>query len=465
MIGFPEQCLIAVDDADADLAERIARLVGVCAPTWQCEMRAVRAGSDDDVALLVPIANPSNLTPIRDCIAATCEQRPHTRVVAVARSLDLQQIETLLSSGASDFIADPFGSDEFKLRFRRAAGLLSLVTPPRSGHPVFANVPDLVGGSPVFMRMLADLALFAGCDADVLLLGETGTGKEVCARAIHYQSSRASRPWVAVNCGSIPTDLIESELFGHVRGAFTNAHADRSGLVREAEGGTLFLDEIDSMPLNAQCKLLRFLQDKQFRELGSSTSRQAHVRVIAASNRELRALAATGQFRQDLFFRLSVLELKLPALRDRREDIPVLAAHFLDALARGAHRASVRCAPDALRKLADYAWPGNVRELRHVLERAALLRPGQLLRADDIEIASASPDDEGEMRDSVDAMSFRAAKARVVETFERAYVERLLAQSQGNITRAALAARKDRRAFFELMRKHRIEPDAFRVPQ
>ncbi|NVH74214.1 sigma-54-dependent Fis family transcriptional regulator [Paraburkholderia sp. JPY432] len=459
MLNPCERFVITADAADAKLAARIGACVRECAPAWQGSTLPAGAISGADAAVFILICSPTNYPSVRDDISEARQARPHAQILIVARDLSWNQVGALLACGAFDFISNTFEDDEFAMRFRRAAGLLISAAPSSGSRRFFAHAPDLVGDSPAFMKALSDLALIAGCDADVLLLGETGTGKEVCARAVHYQSSRASRPWVAVNCGSIPTDLVESELFGHVRGAFTNAHVDRSGLVREAEGGTLFLDEIDAMPLNAQCKLLRFLQDKQFREVGSSTARQAHVRVIAASNRNLRELAASGQFRQDLFFRLSVLELTLPALRERRGDIPILVAYFLDDLGRRTHRAGVCCAPDALRKLADYVWPGNVRELRHVLERAALMCPRQVLRADDIKVASASPPDSGD----AEATSFRAAKARVVESFERAYLERMLAQSRGNITRAALAAQKDRRAFFELMRKHGIEPDTFRA--
>jgi two-component system response regulator GlrR len=319
------------------------------------------------------------------------------------------------------------------------------------------DLPDLIGHSPAFVEQVARLPMLARYDVGVLLLGETGTGKEVFAQAAHYLSARSGQPWVAVNCGAIPADLVEDELFGHVRGAYTHAHASRAGLIREAEGGTLFLDEIDALPPGAQVKLLRFLQDKQYRLVGSSTQVQADVRVIAASNKPLAGLAVQGTFRSDLLFRLNVITLHLPPLRDRLEDIGPLALHFLQTAARRWHRPVSGLSRAALNKLLAHRWPGNVRELKNVMERATLLGSGALLDASAIELDG---DHEAPALDGEE--SFRAAKERLVENFERAYIEQLLAHSGGNVTHAAQAAKKNRRAFFELMRKYCIEPDRFR---
>lgn len=320
-----------------------------------------------------------------------------------------------------------------------------------------ARRAGLVGASSAFVAALARLPRYAGCDAGVLILGETGTGKELCAQALHYASPREGGPFVAVNCAAIPGELVEDELFGHVRGAYTHAHAARSGLVAEAEHGTLFLDEIDALPLPAQAKLLRFLQDQQYRPVGSSQLRQAHVRVVAASNRPLDALAAQGLFRQDLLFRLNMLVLVLPPLRERVADVPALAQHFLALSARQLGHGVRGLAPAALARLMAWHWPGNVRELKHVLDRAALLAPGPELQPDDIDLgppAAAAPATVGE--------GFNAAKARAVRDFERHYIERTLAEAGGNIAQAARLARKHRRAFFELLRKHDIDATRYR---
>ncbi|MGH7619532.1 MAG: sigma-54 interaction domain-containing protein, partial [Gemmatimonadaceae bacterium] len=342
-------------------------------------------------------------------------------------------------------------------RLRRALGMISGRAPGDVREVLNPRLRDFVGSSPVFVRQVAKLPTLAGCDAGVLILGETGTGKEVCARAIHYLSARASKPWIAVNCGAIPSELIENELFGHVKGAYTTALTARTGLVREAEGGTLFLDDVDCLPLSAQAKLLRFLQEREYRAVGSNTVQQSDVRIIAASNRALSGLTARDSFRADLYFRLNVLNLTLPALRERRDDIPELTLHFMRQFAQRHGRRLEAVSPAALTKLLVYDWPGNVRELQHVIERAVLLSTSLTLTPDDVDIP-------GEVDSAPAEESFSAAKARVVQQFERGYIEHLLATCGGNITHAAKAARKHRRAFFSLMRKHGIERDQFRVP-
>ncbi len=325
---------------------------------------------------------------------------------------------------------------------------------------------QVVGHDPAFLRELAKLPVFAACDAGVLVLGETGTGKEVFAQALHRLSARAARPWVAVNCGALPTDLIESELFGHAKGAFTTALCSRAGLVSEAEGGSLFLDDVDCLPPPAQVKLLRFLQEREYRPVGSGQVRRADVRVIAAGNLRLPQMVARGEFRADLFFRLNVLLLQLPALRERREDIGPLAAHFLARFA-SQHRREVRgLSAGALERLFLHDWPGNVRELQHVIERAVLLSAGERLEARDLDLGLGLRADadtaEGDAAASEQVESFRAAKGRVVRQFERSYLEHLLALCQGNVTQAAQQAGKNRRAFFELMRKHGVSAARFR---
>jgi two-component system response regulator GlrR len=322
-----------------------------------------------------------------------------------------------------------------------------------------ARRAGLVGHSAAFVAALARLPRYARCDAGVLILGETGTGKEVCAQALHYASARAGGPFVAVNCAAIPAELVEDELFGHVRGAYTHAHAARSGLVAEAEHGTLFLDEIDALPLAAQAKLLRFLQDQQYRPVGSSQLRQAHVRVVAASNRPLDALAAAGQFRQDLLFRLNMLTLMLPPLRERMADVPALAEHFLALSRRDGQHAIQSMSAAALARLMAWSWPGNVRELKHAVDRAALLASGPQLTADDLDLGPA----QAATAPPAAAEGFNAAKARAVRDFERHYIERTLAEAGGNIAQAARLARKHRRAFFELLRKHDIDAARYRA--
>jgi two-component system, NtrC family, response regulator GlrR len=390
---------------------------------------------------------------------AVCEsaraRMPSCPVLVVEAQPELPALTSLLSVGAFDFVVASNSDEELVTRIRRAVGLIPLAcnTPERALPD--PRLHNLVGTSPAFLRQIARLPPIAGCDAGVLILGETGTGKELFAQAIHYTSARASRPWVAVNCGSLPPELIEDELFGHVKGAYTHAHMNRLGLVHEAQGGTLFLDDVDCLPLSAQSKLLRFLQEREYRPVGSNTIRRADVRVIAASNRDLVELTVSGAFRKDLYYRLNILTLSLPALRDRREDIPALAVLFLRQFAAKHERPVCALSPQTLQRLLAHDWPGNVRELQHLIERAVLFATGPVLLAGDIDITDAGESVPG-------AESFRAAKAQVVRQFERSYIEHVLANASGNVTHAARAAKKNRRAFFALVRKHGIEPQRFR---
>jgi len=389
-------------------------------------------------------------------LAALALQSRRCPVLLLATARQLDQVPALLEAGAADFVTLPCGAQELALRARRVlAGRPRRAAVDAAATAVPAAFRGVVGNSPAYRRQVDKLAPVAGCDAGVLILGETGTGKEVFAQAVHYTSPRAGQPFIAINCGAIPNDLIEDELFGHARGAYTTAHAARSGLVREAEGGSLFLDDVDCLPLAAQAKLLRFLQEREYRPVGANTVLHANVRVIAASNRDLGALAAQGSFRQDLFYRLNVLSFTLPPLRERREDIAALTLHFVRESARRFKKPVDGFTPAALRQLLLHAWPGNVRELQHVIERAVVLASGPVLDAADLDLGAAA--------DEPALESFQACKARVIQHFERDYIESLLSSTHGNVADAARAAGKHRRAFFELIRKHRIAPERFRV--
>ncbi len=441
--------------ASAQLGGLLAKGLGLALPLAlpPHDFSSTAAGSD----AVIQLVSPATLADALAQLASLASLNPACPVIVVAQHLDAEQLGALLRAGAADFVDQHDAAQQLVLRLRR---LLGHFAGPRVACGVLPELPGLIGQSPVFAEQVAKLPMLARYDVGVLILGETGSGKEVFAQAAHYLSPRAHRPWVAVNCGAVPADLIEDELFGHVRGAYTQAHASRAGLIREAEGGTLFLDEIDALPYNAQVKLLRFLQDKEYRPVGSNQVAHADVRVFAASNQALGELAARGEFRQDLFFRLNVITLHLPPLRERTADIAPLALHFLANAARQWQRPALSLSAGALRVLLAHRWPGNVRELKNVMDRATLLACGDVLTAEHIEL-------DGEIRKAeavavAQDSSLRAAKARIVEGFERAYIEQLLASSGGNVTRAAGAAQKNRRAFFELMRKYQIEPDRFR---
>jgi DNA-binding NtrC family response regulator len=258
-----------------------------------------------------------------------------------------------------------------------------------------------------------------------------------------------------VNGGAIPVDLVENELFGHARGAFTNAFALQTGLVEEASGGTLFLDEIDCLPMLAQVKLLRFLQEKEYRPLGSSKVQRADVRIIAASNADLEEAVKNGRMRQDLFYRLNIISLTLPPLRERREDIPLLTDHFLEKYANEFGKPKASLTAEALGVLMNHAWPGNVRELEHVIERSLALCEGAVTTESDLALGSSS-------QTKRPLESLQAAKAREIAQFEKNYIQNLLRACSGNITRAAHAAQKNRRAFWQLIQKHQIDVSRFK---
>jgi two-component system response regulator GlrR len=311
------------------------------------------------------------------------------------------------------------------------------------------NGQQIVGKSYALETEINKIPHVAQCDATVLISGETGTGKELCAQAIHYLSPRAGRAFVPVNCGSIPSELIENELFGHEPGAFTHASSRQPGLIQEAEGGTLFLDEVVTLPHYSQDKVLRFLQEKEFRPLGSSKTHQADVRVISASNIDPEEAVREGTLSRNLYYRLNVVPIKLPPLRERREDIPLLAGYFLARYAAKFNKEVADFSREAMQVLALYDWPGNVRELEHVVQRAVVLTSEAVVGIADIVLPhlETTPGQE----------SFKEAKAKVITRFEKDYVTKLLHAYDGNITQAARAAQKNRRAFWELIRKHQID--------
>jgi len=319
---------------------------------------------------------------------------------------------------------------------------------------------QLVGQSPRFQAQWAKLEAASDCDVTVLITGETGTGKELFGRALHYLSARAGGPFMPVNCGALPPDLVENELFGHERAAFTGAAAASPGLVAGAETGTLFLDEVNSLPAHAQVKLLRFLQEKEYRPLGSTRLHPADVRVVAATSAHPEEDVDAGRLRRDLFYRLNVVRLDLPPLRERPEDIPLLARHFLDLFNRRFDRGVPGFSKAAMQALALHSWPGNVRELEHAVERAVVMSslgsgPPRLLEPADL-VAPGG-------RSCPAEECFKRAKARAVAEFEQRYIRALLAAHRGNISRAAQAADKDRKSFWLLIQKHAIDVEAFRA--
>jgi DNA-binding NtrC family response regulator len=375
-------------------------------------------------------------------------------IIAAIEACAPDQAFDLLRDGAADFITTPFQATDVLPRAWKLLGQSPNLDKPGAGLEVQHQLKQLIGESPAFLQQSNRIPLIAGCEANVLIVGETGTGKELYARAIHYRSRRAGRPFMPVNCGAIPVELVENELFGHARGAFTSASTQQTGLIEEANGGTLFLDEIDCLPFSAQVKLLRFLQEKEYRPLGSARMRRADVRIIAASNLNLEEAVDNGKVRQDLFYRLNIISLLLPPLRDRREDIPLLARHFLTKYARESERDVSDISKEALQLLMVYGWPGNVRELEHAIERAIVLCEGNVIEAGDLLLSNSQLDDRRE--------SLQEAKAKEIARFEKNYIHGVLSVCRGNITRAAEVAQKNRRAFWQLIQKHQIDVHQFK---
>jgi DNA-binding NtrC family response regulator len=314
---------------------------------------------------------------------------------------------------------------------------------------------NLIGRSPAFLRQLSLVARYATCDATVLIEGETGTGKELVARAIHYLSRRRGLPFVALNCGALPDGLVESELFGHFRGAFTDAKETRPGLVAQARGGTLFLDEVEAMSPHAQVALLRFLQDKEYRPVGGAVVKDANVRILASSNADLKDMVQRGAFRSDLLYRLDVLPLHLPPLRERDGDVMLLAEAFVERLNQESGAPPKTLHASAATLLNARTWPGNVRELENVIQRQFVLSPGPIIDFTDNETPS------GQRAERTGPEPFSVAKARAVAQFERAYVSALLAETSGNLSVAARLAGKDRSDIGRLVRKHGVDRGQF----
>ena len=407
--------------------------------------------------VFVRAANPGAATPVFECCKSAW---PETRIFLVLCQQAALAHEAILlpSTGFDEIIFCGAREFEWKLRVQRilqgkAANDCCGSQRKRRHLP---GLP-LIGESRVFLTAVEKITSLARVGAAVLITGETGSGKEVFARAIHYQGERRAKPFIPVNCGALPDHLFENELFGHAKGAFTDASSAENGLVAEAEGGSLFLDEIDALSATAQVKLLRFLQNGEYRPLGSSRSLFADVRVLAATNADLKEQVRLKQFREDLFYRLNVLTVMVPPLRHRDDDVLRLAEHFIELYAARAGVGAPRFSAVARQKLLDYSWPGNVRELDGIIQRAVLLNTSGTLHAVDIDLA------DGEPRQMPARQSLRWAKSLAIGEFERGYVTNLLAAHKGNISQAAKAAGKDRRTLQRLVRKYSLNRESYKI--
>jgi len=430
-----------------------------------------------------------------DVLAALQDLAPDTRVILTSGQEPSEVAIEAMRHGAFDFIGKPLSGGELRLRIERALrdrhggrgdirgaavsakvaqvkANLEATRPPPSGTAADLAKPAagesrrprksdvIIGSGPWIKELYERISMVAPTDVTVSIFGESGTGKELVARTIHALSNRYERPFVVMNCGAIPEALLEDELFGHVRGSFTDASKDREGLFALADGGTLFLDEIGEMPPQLQVKLLRVLQSQEFRRIGDDHDIRVDVRVVTATNRDLEKAVRDGSFRQDLFYRINVFPLTLPPLRDRREDIPLLAHHFLLKHRQKVGKKVEGFTPGAMHKIVNYPWPGNVRELENRVHHALVLAQGDRLLPDDIPIDAPS----GAAGTAIDvSRPFRDLKREVVDAFERDYARELLKAHHGNLAAAARQARVDRKNLWALLKKHGIEVKEFKA--
>jgi two-component system response regulator AtoC len=363
-----------------------------------------------------------------------------------------------MKQGAYDYVSKPFKNDEILLVLKKASERERLKSENRRLKEELKreySFSDIVSRNQRMQEIFSLIRKVSDFKTTVLILGESGTGKELIARALHMNSKRKNAPFVAVNCGAIPHSLLESELFGHVKGAFTDASTDKAGLFEQANGGTLFLDEIGEMPLMLQVKLLRVLQDEEIRPVGSSTVKKIDVRVVSATAKELEQEVAEGRFREDLYFRLNVLGINLPPLRERSEDIPLLAEHFLGKYGERFGKGGVRLSQNALRILVGYNWPGNVRELENCIERGLILCEGDLLDTDALpeNIVGRSESTPSAAAILPDLFSIKKAE----EILERELIKRALEKTGGNRTHAAKLLEISHRSLLYKLKEYEME--------
>lgn len=442
--------LLLVDD-DPDLLKLLSMRLTAAG------YHVTAVGSAEDALAQVEIARPQLVVsdvqlPGRDGLALFDEIRarhPALPVILLTAHGTIPDAVEATARGVFTYLTKPFDGKALLEKIAQALALGAPAAEPAQGDEGWRSA--IVSRSSRMAELLAEAKMVAASDASVLICGESGSGKELLAQAIHKASPRAAKPFVAVNCSAIPEALLESELFGHVKGSFTGAVANHQGLFQAADGGTLFLDEIGDMPPALQVKLLRVLQERSVRPVGASESIPVDVRILSATHRDLDAAMAEGQFREDLFYRLNVVALTLPPLSERREDIPLLANHFLSRLAEKYNKPLNGFAPDALKALATAVWPGNVRQLHNVVEQVCALATTPLIPLAQVQRALRVP--------SVEVLSFAQARER----FERDYLVGLLKMTDGNVADSARLADRNRTEFYRLLQKHGLTPGSFRA--
>jgi DNA-binding NtrC family response regulator len=393
------------------------------------------------------------------------EHAPETAVIMITAFGSEKIAVEAMKLGAADYLPKPFDNDEMELVVDRVFEQVALRRDLRLLREQVAGAyrfENIIGKSTAMQRVFDVIRKVADTDLTVLIRGPSGTGKELVANAIHYNSPRRGKPLVKVNCAAFSRELVESELFGHEKGAFTGAVAAREGKFEVADGGTLFLDEIGDMPLETQAKILRVLQEREFERVGGNRTIKVDVRVLAATNQDLLGKLRDGSFREDLYYRLNVVPIVLPALRERPEDVPLLIDHFLGTVAARLKREEKTLAPDAYRALLAHEWKGNVRELEHAIEQAIVLASGPEIGIDDLPAPVRSGAAGAAGSSDAEPASFKEAKQRVVERFERRFILDALARHHGNISKAAEEMGMYRQHLQVKLGEYGIDPEEFR---
>ena len=415
---------------------------------------AARVIDEEDVSLVLCDLRMEDGTGL-DVLRHLRARRPTTPFVLMTAYSTVDTAVQAMRDGADDYVTKPFEAEPLIATLTRLLGRVEVMKAAGAEAPAARSA--LVGRSAAMREVERLIDLFAPTDATVLVLGETGTGKELVTRALHDRSSRHGRPMVTLNCAALPNDLVESELFGHVKGAFTGAQADRAGLFEAAARTTLFLDELGDILPSAQAKLTRVLESRAIRRIGDAHERPVDVRLVAATHRDLGAMVRDRQFREDLFFRLNVCTIELPPLRAHREDIPDLCAHFLASLATRRPHAALSFHPDAMDRLMAHDWPGNVRELRSVIERCAIVTEHR-----EIPLSALPPQIGGLAATAPSDGTLRAALEAARDDAHRTYLAAVLRKHQGNVQDAAAHAGVERESFYRLCRRYGLVPESFR---
>jgi len=458
--------LLIVDD-ETDMLRLLSRSVS---KALDCQVETAASG-EEALGLFTPERFDLVLLDIRmagmDGMAVLEEiqtRSPGFTVIMMTAYGAIEVAVEALRKGAYDFITKPFDHDELVHHLRNALERGRLLQENRKLKKrvgAAESFQDFVGASPVMQKVYDTIGMLSKSDLTVLITGASGTGKNLAAQALHDLSARSQGPFVRVSCPTVPENILESELFGYAKGAFTHAASDHKGLFEAADGGTIFLDEIGDIPPAIQTKLLQVLENNEFKPLGRNRTVRVDVRVLAATNRDLKEKMAIGEFREDLFYRLCVVDLPMPSLAERREDLPLLVDHFLERCALRYGQEKKPLAPDVMPQLMQHEWKGNVRELENTIKRAVVMSAGAAITIADLGwkprecVAGLEAED-------LSSLPYREAKESVLAQFSTRYLKEALRNTRGNVTRAAQASGLERQSFQQIMRKYGVRSDAFR---